>query len=217
MTSLPAQVRYGECSLAQGYLPVITSLSGANVLAELQFRWWMSPGCNNFNPRSCSISSQRHEHEPVVVMRRLPYSLLASLPLQTRRILFCNSARWSASLDQVSPPSGQGFKPPSTLPTTKASVGKPPFRFETGVALFAKRTPRPFPPPFLSSPSALSSDPLRTHPKASVKGELIKGYTNGDDAVFASEYFIAANDGVGAWSTRPRGHAGYVHSIYHVG
>lgn len=39
-------------------------------------------------------------------------------------------------------------------------------------------------------------------------GQLIQGHTNGDDAVFASEYFIGANDGVGAWSTRPRGHAG---------
>jgi hypothetical protein len=28
--------------------------------------------------------------------------------------------------------------------------------------------------------------------------------------VYASGNFIAANDGVGAWSTRPGGHAGYV-------
>lgn len=39
-------------------------------------------------------------------------------------------------------------------------------------------------------------------------GQLIQGFTNGDDAVFASEWMICANDGVGAWSTRPRGHAG---------
>jgi protein phosphatase PTC7 len=43
-----------------------------------------------------------------------------------------------------------------------------------------------------------------------VNGELIRGLTNGDDAVYASGNFIAANDGVGAWSTRPGGHAGYV-------
>lgn len=41
-----------------------------------------------------------------------------------------------------------------------------------------------------------------------MNGHLIQGYTNGDDAVFASKYFICANDGVGAWSMRPRGHAG---------
>ncbi|KAL0936493.1 rRNA-processing protein utp23 [Colletotrichum truncatum] len=88
-----------------------------------------------------------------------------------------------------------------------------PFRFETGVSLFAKRAPRPFPPPFLSPPSGSFSDPLSTHHRsrdrrARVNGEIILGQTNGDDAVFASDNFICANDGVGAWSTRPRGHAG---------
>ncbi|KAI1371692.1 phosphatase 2C-like domain-containing protein [Hypoxylon crocopeplum] len=90
---------------------------------------------------------------------------------------------------------------------------KLPFRFETGFALFAKRAPRPFPPPFLSPPSGSFSDPLSTHhqsrdKRAFVHGELISGWTNGDDAVYASDYFICANDGVGAWSARPRGHAG---------
>ncbi|KAK3995467.1 protein phosphatase PTC7 [Cladorrhinum sp. PSN332] len=88
-----------------------------------------------------------------------------------------------------------------------------PFRFHTGIGLFAKRAPRPFPPPFLSPPSGSFSDALSTHDRsrdrrAYVDGQLIQGYTNGDDAVFASDYFIGANDGVGAWSTRPRGHAG---------
>ncbi|KAK4192683.1 protein phosphatase PTC7 [Podospora australis] len=89
-----------------------------------------------------------------------------------------------------------------------------PFRFDTGIALFAKRSPRPFPPPFLSPPSGSFSDPLSTHDRsrdrrrAYVDGHSIQGYTNGDDAVFASDYFICANDGVGAWSTRPKGHAG---------
>jgi serine/threonine protein phosphatase PrpC len=84
-----------------------------------------------------------------------------------------------------------------------------PFKFETGLALFAKRTPRPFPPPFLSRPSGSFSDPLSTHDTPHlVTGEVIRGRTNGDDAVFASDHFICANDGVGAWSTRPRGHAG---------
>ncbi|PSR78856.1 phosphatase 2C-like domain-containing protein, partial [Coniella lustricola] len=88
-----------------------------------------------------------------------------------------------------------------------------PFKFDTGIALFAKRAPRPFPPPFLSPPSGSFSDPLSTHDRShhrrpKVDGERIKGWTNGDDAAFASEYFIGTNDGVGAWSARPRGHAG---------
>ncbi|KAG8421092.1 hypothetical protein J3458_002998 [Metarhizium acridum] len=96
----------------------------------------------------------------------------------------------------------------------KKKLSKLPFRFETGIGLFAKRQPRPFPPPFTSPPSASFSDPLSTHHRsrdrrgAFVNGELIKGLTNGDDAVYASDFFICANDGVGAWAMRPRGHAG---------
>ncbi|PFH57716.1 hypothetical protein XA68_14662 [Ophiocordyceps unilateralis] len=88
-----------------------------------------------------------------------------------------------------------------------------PFRFDTGIALSAKRAPRPFPPPFLSPPSASFSDPLSTHHQSRarrgyVNGELLRGLTNGDDAVYVSDFFVCANDGVGAWATRPRGHAG---------
>ena len=36
---------------------------------------------------------------------------------------------------------------------------------------------------------------------------MIRGITNGDDAVLLGENFIGANDGVGAWSTREGGHA----------
>ncbi|KAL2017833.1 hypothetical protein VTK56DRAFT_1635 [Thermocarpiscus australiensis] len=114
----------------------------------------------------------------------------------------------TAPLLRAYPPlDDEGRLDPSAFP-------KLPFRFDTGIALFAKRTPRPFPPPFLSPPSGSFSDPLSTHDRsrdrrrAYVGGRLIQGYTNGDDAVFASDYFICANDGVGAWSTRPRGHAG---------
>lgn len=90
-----------------------------------------------------------------------------------------------------------------------------PFFFETGYALFAKRPSRPFPPPFLSIPSGSFSDPLTTHSRSrdrrpSVNGEMIRGLTNGDDAVLVGENFIGANDGVGAWATRPQGHAAYV-------
>ncbi|KAL1870519.1 hypothetical protein VTK73DRAFT_2627 [Phialemonium thermophilum] len=86
------------------------------------------------------------------------------------------------------------------------SSSSSPFRFETGIGLFAKRAPRPFPPPFLSPPSGSFSDPLSTH--HSGRARSIRGRTNGDDAVYASDCFVCANDGVGAWSTRPKGHAG---------
>ena len=89
---------------------------------------------------------------------------------------------------------------------------KSPFYFETGYALFAKRPSRPFPPPFLSLPSGSFSDPLTTHNRSRdsrsyVNGEMIRGITNGDDAVLVNDNFIGANDGVGAWATRPKGHA----------
>ena len=89
---------------------------------------------------------------------------------------------------------------------------KLPFYFDTGYALFAKRPSRPFPPPFLSKPSGSFSDPLTTHNQSRdrrpyVNGEMIRGVTNGDDAVLVSDNFIGANDGVGAWATREKGHA----------
>lgn len=101
-----------------------------------------------------------------------------------------------------------------TTPTPDQPVGSPksPFRFETGYALCAKRPSRPFPPPFLSPPSSSFSDPLTTHglsqdKRLSVQGELIRGLNNGDDAIIVAENFIGVNDGVGAWATKPRGHA----------
>ncbi|KAK8181866.1 phosphatase 2C-like domain-containing protein [Phyllosticta capitalensis] len=84
-----------------------------------------------------------------------------------------------------------------------------PFYFEAGYALYAKRASRPFPPPFLSYPSGSFSDPLSTHNRSrdTVNGEMIRGITNGDDAVLVSDNFIGANDGVGAWAAKERGHA----------
>lgn len=86
------------------------------------------------------------------------------------------------------------------------------YYFEAGYGLFAKRPSRPFPPPFLSPPSGSFSDPLSTHDRSrdrrpSVNGDMIRGMTNGDDAVLVSDNFIGANDGVGAWAGRERGHA----------
>ncbi|KAJ5584636.1 uncharacterized protein N7459_004436 [Penicillium hispanicum] len=98
--------------------------------------------------------------------------------------------------------------PERELPGLAAS----PFRFETGYALCAKRPSRPFPPPFLSPPSSSFSDPLTTHShsqdkRLSVQGELIRGLNNGDDAILVAENFLGVDDGVGAWATRPHGHA----------
>ena len=129
----------------------------------------------------------------------------AILP-QTRRSLTKSTSRCRPELETTSSATGADQPPVSREPL--------PFRFETGFALFAKRAPRPFPPPFLSPPSGSFSDPLSTHDRSRdrrprVNGQKIRGYTNGDDAVYASDQFIAADDGVGAWSTRPGGHAGF--------
>jgi hypothetical protein len=91
-------------------------------------------------------------------------------------------------------------------------LAQSPFRFDTGYALCAKRPPRPFPPPFLSPPSSSFSDPLTTHSlsqdkRLSVRGELVRGLNNGDDAIIVAENFLGVNDGVGAWATKPHGHA----------
>jgi protein phosphatase PTC7 len=96
--------------------------------------------------------------------------------------------------------------------TGETCLSKIPFRFETGYALRPKRPSRPFPPPFVSIPSSSFSDPLTTHSQSqdrrpSVGGELIRGLTNGDDAVVAADNFIGVNDGVGAWAMKSQGHA----------
>lgn len=98
------------------------------------------------------------------------------------------------------------------VPDQSLNLPKSPFRLETGYALCAKRPSRPFPPPFLSPPSTSFSDPLTTHglsqdKRLSVKGELVRGLNNGDDAIIVAENFIGVDDGVGAWATKPRGHA----------
>ncbi|RYP80140.1 hypothetical protein DL769_002626 [Monosporascus sp. CRB-8-3] len=95
------------------------------------------------------------------------------------------------SHDVASSPSSPGVE----TPPAPDSCPKLPFRFETGFALFAKRKPRPFPPPFLSPPSGSFSDPLSTHhqsrdKRAFVGGELIRGWTNGDDAVLWSRLIL---------------------------
>ncbi|KAK3904727.1 hypothetical protein C8A05DRAFT_13421 [Staphylotrichum tortipilum] len=177
---------------------------------------------------SSSASSQLPPSSPSWLTTTRPRALAAAAADQqpSRRLLSVTAPqRQDPSLSTTTtsstppPPPLNYHSPPPPLDENgdldpSAALPKLPFRFDTGIALFAKRTPRPFPPPFLSPPSGSFSDPLSTHDRSHdrrgpyVGGRRIQGLTNGDDAVFASEWFICANDGVGAWSTRPRGHAG---------
>ncbi|KAF2204205.1 hypothetical protein GQ43DRAFT_388467 [Delitschia confertaspora ATCC 74209] len=121
----------------------------------------------------------------------------------------------SACLAQQQPKPRQEPRVGTTTPVPDdAPEVKPksPFYFEAGYALYAKRPSRPFPPPFLSLPSTSFSEPLSTHHKSRdrrpyVNGEMIRGVTNGDDAVLVSDNFVGANDGVGAWGAKKQGHA----------
>lgn len=106
--------------------------------------------------------------------------------------------------------SAYGSRTPT--PSANQKPCKSPFYFETGYALQPKRPSRPFPPPFVSIPSTSFSDPLTTHSQSQdrrpkVKNELIRGLTNGDDAILASDFLLGVNDGVGAWQMKPKGHA----------
>ncbi|PWY86863.1 hypothetical protein BO70DRAFT_386147 [Aspergillus heteromorphus CBS 117.55] len=105
-----------------------------------------------------------------------------------------------------------GITTPVPDPRPQVPLSRSPYCFQTGYALCAKRPSRPFPPPFLSPPSSSFSDPLTTHylsqdKRLSVRGDLVRGLNNGDDAILVAENYLAVNDGVGAWATRPRGHA----------
>lgn len=171
-------------------------------------------------------------------MRRLPPQSLASIPISTRRAaaaaalsLRCSPPAWQprsnrnhsphSSAASLSSSSSASTDPPPSealdgiASSTAQPPRLPPFRFETGIALFAKRPPRPFPPPFLSAPSGSFSDPLSTH-RGGRRTGIVRGATNGDDAVYAGDAFVCANDGVGAWSTRPKGNAGCVFPYLHL-
>jgi hypothetical protein len=110
-----------------------------------------------------------------------------------------------------------GTRSPIPEDVKKQTRAKSSHYFETGYALFAKRRSKPFPPPFSSRPTTSFSDPLSTHHLSKDRrnaqfydGEMIRGITNGDDAVLVSENMIAANDGVGAWAQKEKGHAAWV-------
>ena len=131
--------------------------------------------------------------------------------LRSRAFQSPTQQRWGTSSSTVSA-TGKTTPLPDEALNQKP---KSPFYFDTGYSLFAKRPSRPFPPPFLSPPSGSFSDPLSTYNRSRdrrsyVNGEMIRGITNGDDAVLVGENFIGANDGVGAWATREKGHAALV-------
>ena len=153
--------------------------------------------------------------------RRLILDLNAGMLLPRPRCAFLSIQRLPGSLSIPSekksfvsahrPDPVAGTATPVPDNVTKQAP-RSPFYFDTGYALFAKRSSRPFPPPFLSRPSGSFSDPLTTHDQSRdrrsyVNGEMIRGITNGDDAVLVEENFIGTNDGVGAWATREKGHA----------
>ena len=144
---------------------------------------------------------------PVMLRLKRPVAQVSHL---SRTYVTPNKCR-NASVNSQESPSSTGIDTPSPE-TTIQSRRLSPYYFDTGYALFAKRPSKPFPPPFLSAPSKSFSDALSTHNKSrdrrpTVNGEIIRGVTNGDDAVLVNEQFIAANDGVGAWATREKGHA----------
>lgn len=128
---------------------------------------------------------------------------------QIRRAVITNASRLRSSSAQAIPSISSTTEVAQNTDSVKRKL---PFFFDTGYALYAKRPSRPFPPPFLSPPSVSFSDALSTHNQSRdrrpwVNGEIIRGVTNGDDAVLVTENFIGANDGVGAWAQREKGHA----------
>lgn len=145
----------------------------------------------------------------IVLQREFGVKGLARSRLQQQRA-------WSSGRDNH--PTSHGIATPlpnhdtAAAPATTSNEPRTPYFFETGYALYAKRPSRPFPPPFLSLPATSFSDPLTTHSRSRdrrpfVNGKMIRGMTNGDDAVLAEENFLGVNDGVGAWATREGGHA----------
>lgn len=156
-----------------------------------------STGCLSFFSSITPLAS------PVVIRRSPLWSAHSGAP----------SSIWVRRYRAVWP--SYGITTPIPDPNPQFPISRSPFCFQTGYALCAKRPSRPFPPPFLSPPSSSFSDPLTTHylshdKRLSVRGDLVRGLNNGDDAVLVAENYLAVNDGVGAWATKPRGHAAYV-------
>lgn len=200
MRSLPLRIRTGS---PLRFPPPTPTFSGSLSRASPSRPWFF---CNNGSNSAAHCLHSASDSLP---------SPVSPITISATNDLFPAKARLKVRAAASSKPRvhDNHGKQMSKVSVMKPALPKLPFYFETGVGLFAKRTPRPFPPPFLSPPSGSFSDALSTHDRSRdrrelVDGQLIKGCTNGDDAVYVSDYFVAANDGVGAWSMRPRGHAG---------
>lgn len=144
----------------------------------------------------------------------LPYNISPRPYISTSIFHSTRQARQYVEIAEDYEPQG-GTRSPEPDEVRDHPISKSAWYFETGYALFAKRRSKPFPPPFLSRPSTSFSDPLSTHHRSQdrrlkpqfYQGEMIRGITNGDDAVLVGENMIAANDGVGAWAQKEKGHA----------
>ncbi|EPE08913.1 protein phosphatase [Ophiostoma piceae UAMH 11346] len=217
-----------RATVAPGPCPQCSGGSGYQSLASLSHRRSFSSsstfGRPRISPPSWSAARTSPSSNPPSLTKTLAISTLRTqsttslLKKSTPKSTTAKSPTFSTSSTSSSAISSlENIRPVRRCDSHSKSYATPlpqlPFHFETGVGLFAKRTPRPFPPPFYSPPSGSFSDPLSTHDRSrdrreTIGGHMIGGCTNGDDAVYASDYFVAANDGVGAWSMRARGHAG---------
>ncbi|KAI5809457.1 phosphatase 2C-like domain-containing protein [Pyronema omphalodes] len=175
-----------------------------------------------------TLITARHQCPPLP--RRIPHnaastSVSASPPASGVRTFFgfsTSKPRAPTHLQQIRNRSNNSSTTSSSLPTQPPNPTSPsPYYFIPSHSLFAKRPPRPFPPPFHTPPTTSFSDPLTSHslpgrgrssqgsrdldpPEG---GRHLRGTTNGDDAILTSPHYLAVADGVGAWNTKSHGHA----------
>lgn len=149
--------------------------------------------------------------------RLLPRPVLRTAQLQQVSASSATQQRCLATSATISTTSGST----SSVPTNKhknalPAVARPATRplqysFQPNFSLFAKRPPRPFPPPFHSPPLSSFSDPLGAHNLSQVPrsegAHFLRGITNGDDAIVYAPSYLGVADGVGAWNTKSAGHA----------
>ncbi|CCX04619.1 Similar to Protein phosphatase PTC7 homolog; acc. no. Q5U3N5 [Pyronema omphalodes CBS 100304] len=160
--------------------------------------------------------------------RRIPHNAASASASASQARTFFNfgtsKPRLPTHLQQIRNRSNNSSTTSSSLPTQPPNPTSPsPFHFIPSHSLFAKRPPRPFPPPFHTPPTTSFSDPLTSHslPGRSSRGgsqgardldppeggRHLRGTTNGDDAILTSPHYLAVADGVGAWNTKSHGHA----------
>ncbi|KZZ86765.1 Protein phosphatase 2C-like protein [Ascosphaera apis ARSEF 7405] len=104
-----------------------------------------------------------------------------------------------------------GVRTPAPAYDRRTALSRCPFQFETGYSGCSLGPSRPLPPPFSALPSTSFSDPLTSSwtnlDSRGGRQHLVRGVTNGDDALLAARNYIGVNDGVGAWKGKELGHA----------